>query len=88
MSAVIEMKAWKASHRRKTAPVPSASTGEMLYFCTACNSEQFRIFESGLVRCAVCDAELRRTPPSILTLSVLSFFLPFGRWWYAPSSKP
>jgi hypothetical protein len=60
----------------------------MLYFCTVCNSERFRIFESGLVRCAECDAELRRTPPSILTLSVLSLFVPVGLWWYARSKKP
>ena len=87
MSAVIEMKSWKASHARRTAP-GSGSRGEMLYFCTACDSERFRIFESGVVRCGECDAELRRAPPSLLALSVLPFFLPFGRWWYAPSTKP
>jgi len=79
MSAVIDMKSWKASHAPKTAPA-SPSTGEMLYFCTACNSERFRIFASGVVRCGQCDAELRRAPTSLFALSVLPFFLPFGRW--------
>ena len=78
MSAVIDMKSWKESHRPKTAPAAPA-TGERLYFCTACNSERFRIFESGAVRCGHCDAELRRAAPSIFALSVLPFFL-FGRW--------
>src|SRR5258706_8698870 len=85
-SAVIDMRSWKASHVPKAQPA-SRPAGEMLYFCTACDSERFRIFESGAVRCADCDAELRRTSPSTVALSVLSVFLPFGRWWYAPSSK-
>jgi hypothetical protein len=80
MSAVINMQSWKAKHAPKPAP-PSPATGEMLYFCAACDSERFRIFESGVVRCAQCDAELRRAPPSIFALSILPFFLPFGRWW-------
>jgi hypothetical protein len=96
MSTVIEMRAWKASHTRDAAPAslpespspesPSmtASAGQMLYFCRACGSERFRIFESGVVRCGQCDAELRRTAPSLLALSVLPFFLPFSRWWCAP----
>jgi hypothetical protein len=89
MSTVIEMKQWKASHTPEAEPVsPSmtASTGQMLYFCRACDSERFRIFESGVVRCARCDAELRRTAPSIFSLQALPFFLPFGRWWNASSS--
>jgi hypothetical protein len=82
MSAVIDMQSWRASHPPKAAPA-SPSTAEMLYFCRACDSERFRIFESGTVRCAQCDAELRRSAPSIFALSVLPFFLPFGRWWHA-----
>jgi hypothetical protein len=84
MSTVIDMRAWKASRtpEPETAPV-SPPTGEMLYFCRACDSERFRIFESGVVRCAQCDGELRRTRPAPFALSVLPFLLPFGRWWQA-----
>jgi hypothetical protein len=78
MSAVIDMKSWKASRTPKPAPV-SPPAGERLYFCTACDSERFRIFESGAVRCGHCDAELRRAP-SIFALSILPLFLAFGRW--------
>jgi hypothetical protein len=91
MSTVIEMRAWKASHPREAAPASppasrsmAASAGQMLYFCKACDSERFRIFESGVVRCAQCDAEMRRAAPSLLALSGLPFFLPFSRWWYTP----
>lgn len=85
MTAVIDMKSWKARHAPKAAPA-TPSTGELLYFCVACDSEQFRIFQSGVVRCGQCNAELRRSAPSPL-LSVLPFFLPFTRWWYAPLTK-
>jgi hypothetical protein len=82
MSAVIDMKSWKESHTPspppKAAPA-SPSSGEMLYFCRACDSERFRIFESGVVRCAQCDAELHRAPASLFTLAVLPFLLPFRR---------
>ena len=91
MSAVIDMMSWKARHAPKRAPA-TPSAGEMLYFCVACDSEQFRIFQNGVVRCGQCDAELRRTAPSPaapspFALSVLPFFLPFSRWWYAPLTK-
>jgi hypothetical protein len=89
MGRVVDMKKWKASHGPEAVPAsPSvtASTGQMLYFCRACDSERFRIFESGAVRCAQCDAELRRTSPSLFSLQVLPFFFPFGRWWSASSS--
>ena len=87
MSAVIDMRSWKASRVRNAGPVPSSRTGEMLYYCRACDSERFRIFESGAVRCGQCNAELRRSRPSLLALSVLPFFLPFSRWWCAPLTK-
>jgi hypothetical protein len=86
MSAVIDMQSWKARRVPRTAPATPA-TGEMLYFCVACDSEQFRIFQSGAVRCGQCNAELRRSAPSPFALSVLPFFLPFTRWWYAPLTK-
>jgi hypothetical protein len=87
MPAVIDMRSWKARQAPNTAP-PAPSAGEMLYFCAACDSEQFRIFQSGVVRCGQCNAELRRSAPSAFALSVLPFFLPFTRWWYAPLTKP
>ena len=78
MSAVIDMQSWKARQAPRTAPATPAA-GEMLYFCVACDSEQFRIFQSGAVRCGQCNAELRRSAPSPFALSVLPFFLPFTR---------
>jgi hypothetical protein len=86
MTAVIDMQSWKARQAPKTAPT-TPGAGEMLYFCAACDSEQFRIFQSGAVRCGQCNAELRRSAPSTFALSVLPFFLPFTRWWYAPLTK-
>jgi hypothetical protein len=86
MTAVIDLQSWKARQAQKTAPA-TPGTGEMLYFCAACDSEQFRIFQSGAVRCGQCNAELRRSAPSTFALSVLPFFLPFTRWWYAPLTK-
>jgi DNA-directed RNA polymerase subunit RPC12/RpoP len=53
------MRRWKATHGGKPRALPPAAAdaaAEPCYFCTLCGSEQFRILENGLVRCAGCSA--------------------------------
>ncbi|HZO02958.1 MAG TPA: hypothetical protein VFB93_17315 [Burkholderiales bacterium] len=43
--------------RRKSALRPSASPAQ--YFCTRCDSNEFRLSSAGMVHCAHCAALMR-----------------------------
>jgi ribosomal protein L37AE/L43A len=48
----------KPAPHRDTAPV-SAYKPEPHFFCQRCESEQFKLFSSGVVHCAHCGARMR-----------------------------
>jgi ribosomal protein L37AE/L43A len=48
----------KPAQRRDSAPV-SAYKPEPHFFCQRCESEQFKLFSSGIVHCGHCGARMR-----------------------------
>jgi ribosomal protein L37AE/L43A len=45
--------------RRQRAAQRSASAPEAQYFCTRCDSDEFRLTAAGMVHCAHCGALMR-----------------------------
>jgi ribosomal protein L37AE/L43A len=48
-----------SEYRKRKAPRPAAPAAAASYFCTRCDSDQFKLSAAGMVHCAHCAALIR-----------------------------
>ena len=55
MASILNLSDYRRTGRRASAPQPD----QPQYFCTRCDSADFKLYSSGQVRCAHCHALIR-----------------------------
>jgi ribosomal protein L37AE/L43A len=48
-----------SEYRKRKAPRPAAPAAGASYFCTRCDSDEFKLSSAGMVHCAHCAALIR-----------------------------
>ena len=58
MENIVRLAEYRNKRRKPARPAPSADSGTQ-YFCTRCDSGEFRLSAMGMVHCAHCSALMR-----------------------------
>ena len=58
MENIVRLAEYRNKRRKPARPAPSTDSGTQ-YFCTRCDSGEFRLSAMGMVHCAHCSALMR-----------------------------